>query len=63
MLNEIHSFHSNYKGYNIIKVTQSNNRVTYDIKTLDNSPVEWAHESLKVARATIDSIIEIENRK
>lgn len=52
-------FHSTYKSYNIYKVTQENGRVTYDIYEPDGSPddrnslVDFAFETLLVAKATI----------
>lgn len=52
------TIHSTYKGYTIVKVTQPSGRVTYDIQDGAGFPVEWAHERLSVARATINAIVE-----
>lgn len=52
---EQHEKHSVYKGFEIVKVTQDSGRVTYDIYDPQGEPWEWAAETLRIARATIDS--------
>lgn len=50
--------HSTYKGYQIVKVTQDNGRVTYDTRTPDGQPDTWANGSLAIARAQIDAEVQ-----
>jgi uncharacterized protein with von Willebrand factor type A (vWA) domain len=49
-----------YRKYRIVKVVQDSGRATYDTQYPDGSPLEWAAESLAVARAIIDATIEQE---
>lgn len=46
-----------YRGYVIETVAQESGRKTYDVRTKDGEPVEWASESLAVAKAVVDATL------
>lgn len=46
-----------YRGYIIETVTQDSGRKTYDVRTKDGVPVDWASESLAVAKAVVDATL------
>lgn len=62
---ETQTFHSTYKGYDIVKVIQDNGRVTYDVypesagqRCAYLDVIDQGFESLTVTKANIRAICE-----